>query len=70
MLKDKLLDIRNKIELYIEELRIEDPLMIFPWHVKIKAKWERQNIKNDIKKLRKSKQENRRKNNARIKRTN
>lgn len=61
MLKDKLLDVRNKIELFIEELRIEDPLMIFPWHAKRKARWERKNIKDDIKKLRKSKQCKRRK---------
>lgn len=59
MLKDKLLDMRNKIELYIEELRIEDPLMIFPWHVKRKARWERRNINDDIKKLIKSKRKRR-----------
>ena len=52
-------ELLNKLEILIEKIRVYDPLMIFPWHRKLKLKWERQNINDDIKKLIKSKRRRR-----------
>lgn len=52
-------ELLNKLEILIEKIRVYDPLMIFPRHRKLKLKWERQNINDDIKKLIKSKRRRR-----------
>ena len=48
--------VREVLEFTLEELMIKDPLMIFPGYRKNKKKWEQQNIKDDLLKLRRSKQ--------------
>lgn len=58
-------EIISRFELLCERIRLVDPLMLFPLHRAEKLKWEKGNIKADIKKLRKEKQRLRRKNNGR-----
>lgn len=52
-------ELLNRIEIWIDEIRLSNPLAVFPWYRKRILRWERQNINDDIKKLIKSKRRRR-----------